>query len=179
MTAWATWSLRTSKNLCAGNRCIRDSRSSPTEHHEPGVPDGFFCLRNSSIAQVILEVTRDSEVTWPRVQNARVRNSPKTWERDTAQPVIGARSRYCLCDRDRKNWPLATSLMFARSSSWRELWPQEYKLQKWAYDRDIAKSRMRVKMTWSRKFSTSEVMGAHRQSINRPLIDSLFKRVPF
>ena len=71
-----------------GNRYIRDSRSSPTEHQVQNFPDDIPCLRHERIAQVILEVTRDSQVTGSRVGHVRTRHRPKTWDCDTAQPVI-------------------------------------------------------------------------------------------
>jgi hypothetical protein len=58
-----------------------------------------------------LEVTRDSQVTGTCVGRVRMRHRPRTWERNTAQRVICARSRYCLCNRDRKNWPFATGIL--------------------------------------------------------------------
>ena len=85
-----------------GNRYIRDSESSPTEHQVQQFPDENFCLRHSRIAQVILEVTRDSQVTGTCVGHVRVHYSPKTWDRDTAQTIICARLQYCLRDRDCK-----------------------------------------------------------------------------
>ena len=99
------------KHLCTGNRFIRDSRTSPTEHQVHYVPDKIPCSRHVRIAQVILEVTRDSQVTGTCIGRVRMRHRPRTWERNTAQRVICARSRYCLCNRDRKNWPFATGIL--------------------------------------------------------------------
>ncbi len=82
---------------------MRDSRLNPTEHQVQNFPDDIPCLRHARIAQVILEVTRDSQVTGTCVGHVRTRHRPKTGFRHTAQSVIYARSRYCLCNRDRKN----------------------------------------------------------------------------
>ena len=73
------------------------------EHHEHRVHDEFFCLCHASIAQVILEVTQDSQVTGTCFGHVQTWNSQKTWVRDTEQPVICARLKYCLCDHNQKN----------------------------------------------------------------------------
>ena len=99
------------KNLCTGNRFIWDSRTSPMEHQVHYVPDKIPCSHHARIAQVILEVTRDSQVTGTCVGHVRMRHRPRTWERNTAQCVICAWLWYCLCNCDRKNWPFATGIL--------------------------------------------------------------------
>ena len=58
-----------------------------------------FCVRHRSIAQARLEVKIDSQVT----RHLPVQHSQETWENDTAQPMVHARSQYSRSDRDRKN----------------------------------------------------------------------------
>ena len=86
-------------------------------------PNGFFYNKGNFQGQ--LKVTQESQVTGPCTNHAWACNNPKTWEHDTAQPIMLAQYQYSLCDCNHNKNTACNRLRLFWSSPWCELWSQE------------------------------------------------------